>query len=87
MAGGQELLATLLGHAAMELWGDVPREVQEALFETAMKGRYGKREQLTRLLHVCHARTAQPGEACLRREEPWSAARVDASGRVAPRLL
>ena len=41
MAGGQEHFATLLGHAAMEVWGDIPREVQEALFEVAMKGRYG----------------------------------------------
>jgi hypothetical protein len=42
----------------MEIWGDIPREVQEALFETAMTGHDG--EQLARLLHDRHPRTAHP---------------------------
>ena len=60
MADGQEHFANLLGHAAMEVWGDIPREIQEMLFETAMKGHAGEREQLARLLHDRHPRTAHP---------------------------
>jgi hypothetical protein len=41
MADGEERLANLLGRAALEVWGDMPRDIQEALFETAMKGRRG----------------------------------------------
>jgi hypothetical protein len=55
-----ERFATLLGHAAMDVWGDMPRDVQEALFETAMKGHAGEREALARLLHDRHPRTAHP---------------------------
>jgi hypothetical protein len=32
MVDGQEHFANLLGHAAIEIWGNIPREVQEALF-------------------------------------------------------
>jgi hypothetical protein len=39
-------LANLLGRAAIHVWGDIPRDVQEALFETAMKGRTAGREAL-----------------------------------------
>jgi hypothetical protein len=52
--------AGLLGRAAMEVWGDMPRDIQEALFETAMKGRETEREELARLLHEWHPRTLHP---------------------------
>src|SRR5258708_4613896 len=45
MSDGLDRLTGLLGRAAMEVWGDMPRDVQEALFETAMKGREAEREQ------------------------------------------
>lgn len=32
-------LATLIGNAALEMWPDLPREIQEVLFETAVRGR------------------------------------------------
>ena len=54
--------AELLGRAAMDVWGDMPREVQEALFETAMKGRASEREALARLLHDRRPRTAHPAK-------------------------
>jgi hypothetical protein len=57
MANGQERFTNLLGQAAMDVWGDMPRDIQEALFEMAMKGRDMEREGLARLLHDCHPRT------------------------------
>jgi hypothetical protein len=53
-------LANLLGRAAMHVWGDIPRDVQEALFETAMKGRTAERESLARVLHDRHPKTQHP---------------------------
>ncbi|MBR0875339.1 hypothetical protein JQ633_33640 [Bradyrhizobium tropiciagri] len=46
-----ETFAALLGRAALDVWGDMPWDIQEALFETAMKGRAAEREELARLLH------------------------------------
>ena len=55
-----ERFAALLGRAAMDVWGDMPRDIQEALFETAMKGQDVEREELARLLHDRHPRTLHP---------------------------
>ncbi|MBR0700242.1 hypothetical protein JQ599_10060 [Bradyrhizobium diazoefficiens] len=60
MNNGSDHLAGLLGRAAMDVWGDMPRDIQEALFETAMKGRETEREELARLLHERHPRTLHP---------------------------
>jgi hypothetical protein len=57
-----ERFASLLGRAAMDVWGDMPRDIQEALFETAMKGLDADREALARLLHDRHPRTAHPAK-------------------------
>ena len=57
-----ERFAHLLGRAAMDVWGDMPRDVQEALFETAMKGKDAKRQELARLLHDLHPRTLHPAK-------------------------
>jgi hypothetical protein len=62
MADREQRLASLLGHAAIEVWGDMPRDIQEALFETAMKGRDTEREDLARLLHDRHPRTLHPAK-------------------------
>jgi hypothetical protein len=43
----------------MDVWGDMPRDIQEALFETAMKAHDIEREELARLLHGGHPRTLQ----------------------------
>ncbi len=45
MSDGVDHLAGLLGRAAMDVWGDMPRDIQEALFETAMKGHATEREE------------------------------------------
>jgi hypothetical protein len=62
MADLQERFANLLGRAAMDVWGDMPRDIQEALFETAMKGRDAEREELARFLHDRHPRTLHPAK-------------------------
>jgi hypothetical protein len=43
----------------MDMWGDMPRDIQEALFETAMKGRDAERGELAQLLHDRHPRSRQ----------------------------
>jgi hypothetical protein len=56
----EERFAVLIGHAALAVWGDMARDTQEALFETAMKGRDADREAFARLLHARHPRTLHP---------------------------
>lgn len=60
MENGYERFTKLLGRAALDVWGDMPRDIQEALFETAMKGQPAEREELARLLHERHPRTMHP---------------------------
>jgi hypothetical protein len=62
MADQEERFAPLLGRAAMDVWGDMPRDIQEALFEIAMKGRDTEREDLARVLHDRHPRTLHPAK-------------------------
>ncbi len=50
----------LLGSAALALWSDLPRGVQENLFETAVAGDDIVRNQLACYLHDHHPRTAHP---------------------------
>jgi hypothetical protein len=55
--------APLLGQAAIHLWADLPRDIQERLFEHAVViGHKGERdeslrEQLAKFLHERHKRT------------------------------
>ena len=60
MADRLERFVSLLGRAAMDVWGDMPRDIQETLFETAMKGLDAEREELARMLHDRHPRTLHP---------------------------
>ena len=62
MSDRSEHFAKLLGSAAMDVWGDMPRDIQEALFETAMKDKDSEREDLARLLHARHPRTQHPAK-------------------------
>jgi hypothetical protein len=50
----------LLGHAALKLWPDLPRDVQELLFETAVPIDPTIRNRLAVFLHDRHPRTAHP---------------------------
>jgi hypothetical protein len=62
MADSHERFANLLGGLRFEVWGDMPRDIQEALFEAAMKGQSVDREDLARLLHDRHPRTVHPAK-------------------------
>jgi hypothetical protein len=50
----------LLGHAILELWPDLPRDMQERLFETAVPVNPTIRYSLAIFLHQRHPRTAHP---------------------------
>ena len=50
----------LLGSAALALWPNLPRGVQESLFETAVSGNDIVRNQLASYLHDHHPKTAHP---------------------------
>jgi hypothetical protein len=64
-----ERFAGLLGRAAMDVWGNMPRDLQEALFETAMRGHDAEREELAHLLHDRHPRTLHPPRRDLEAEK------------------
>ena len=48
----------LLGKAALALWPELPRDVQEKLFETAVVGEVVVRNHLASYLHDHHPKTA-----------------------------
>ena len=50
----------LLGRAALQLWADLPREMQEELFEAAVPIDTLLRNKLAVFLHERHPRTAHP---------------------------
>jgi hypothetical protein len=52
----------LLGKAALALWPDLPRNVQENLFETAVAGEVIIRNHLASYLHDHHPKTAHPAK-------------------------
>jgi hypothetical protein len=55
----------LLGQAALKLWPDLPREVQELLFEAAVPINPTIRNSLAIFLHDRHPRTAHPPKPTL----------------------
>lgn len=50
----------LLGRAALQCWADLPRDVQERLFETATASDEQVRHDFAVFLHDRHPRTAHP---------------------------
>ena len=52
----------LLGKSALALWPDLPRGVQENLFETAVGDDDIVRSHLASYLHDHHPRTAHPAK-------------------------
>lgn len=52
-------LAALLGHAALKVWSDLPRDAQERLFAAAVDDGVVAND-LAEFLHDRHPRTAHP---------------------------
>jgi hypothetical protein len=52
----------LLGKAALALWSNFPRDVQENLFETAVAGDVIVGKHLASYLHDHHLKTAHPAK-------------------------
>lgn len=50
----------MVGGGALRLWPDLPREIQEQLFEEAVGDDETLRHALALYLHDHHPRTAQP---------------------------
>ena len=60
MSTWEARFSTLLGEAALRLWPDLPRDVQEQLFETAAPIEPDMRNRLAIYLHEHHPRTTHP---------------------------
>ena len=60
MSESNEQFSKLLGQAALALWPDLPRAVQERLFETAVPADDVVRNGLAVFLHERHPRTVHP---------------------------
>ena len=60
MSETNEQFRRLLGEAALALWPDLPREVQERLFEAAAPADDVARNSLAVFLHERHPRTQHP---------------------------
>jgi hypothetical protein len=84
-----ERLINDLGRAVVEAWGDLPRDVQETIFEAAVVAGHRSerdeslREQLAEFLHRHHPRTAD-GEGGVASDTGRAPENVIVSGGRAP---
>jgi hypothetical protein len=53
------MIETMLGRTLFRLWPDLPRDIQERIFE-ALPCEAGDRRSIATLLHDHHPRTAHP---------------------------
>jgi hypothetical protein len=60
MIAHEDEYARVLGKAAIGVWADMSRDVQEALFELATAGNEDLRTSLAKFLHDRHPRTQHP---------------------------
>jgi hypothetical protein len=60
MIGNNARFAQAIGRSALRLWADLPRDVQERLFEDAAGADEALRNQLALYLHDHHPRAAHP---------------------------
>jgi hypothetical protein len=60
MAGDITRFALIVGQAALRLWPDLPRDIQERLFEEAVAADETLRHEIALYLHDHHPRTAHP---------------------------
>ncbi|UYO51485.1 hypothetical protein KQX64_10875 [Rhodopseudomonas palustris] len=54
---GEAQFRDQLGGAVLEVWGDLPRDLQEAIFQIALQNAPEQRDELAKLLHDRHPRT------------------------------
>jgi hypothetical protein len=54
--------AVVIGNATLRVWAELPRDIQERVFEDAVKGEESLRQQLAVYLHDHHPRTAHPAK-------------------------
>jgi hypothetical protein len=52
--------SSLLGEATAQVWGDLPRDLQEAIFEIAVRLDPQIRTELATYLHEKHPKTQHP---------------------------
>jgi hypothetical protein len=60
MSEDNTLFRQVIGHAALRLWPDLPRDLQERLFEDAVGADETLRYRLALYLHEHHPRTSHP---------------------------
>jgi hypothetical protein len=60
MSGHTVRFAQVIGDSALRLWAELPRDIQERLFEDAAGADEVLRHQLALYLHDHHPRTAHP---------------------------
>lgn len=65
MSMDESRLTSMLGEAVKRVWGEIPRQIQELLFEEALLAPEADssdelRHELALLLHERHPRTAEP---------------------------
>jgi hypothetical protein len=63
MSAAPDALTAALGKAVLDIWSDLPRDIQERMFESAaaeLERSDRVREDLAQLLHDVHARTEAP---------------------------
>ena len=60
MDGDTTRFSQVIGQAALRLWPDLPRDIQERLFEETAAGDEALRHEIAVYLHDQHPRTAHP---------------------------
>lgn len=63
MSAAPDDLTIALGKAVLDIWSDLPRDIQERMFESAaalLERSDRVREELAQLLHDVHDRTQAP---------------------------
>jgi hypothetical protein len=60
MSENTSRFAQVIGKAALRLWPDLPRDIQQLLFEDAVGADEALRHQMALYLHEHHPRTVHP---------------------------
>jgi hypothetical protein len=55
----RSMAVKLLGEAALQVWGNLPQDIQEKVFEESLRGSPDSRTGLAVFLHEIHPRTCE----------------------------